>query len=55
MKIVVIGDTGLIWIKGCRQAAQARHKARAASPNSGVNTVTGEGAGLSAESRLGCR
>ena len=43
MKIVVIGGSGLI---GSRVVAKLRaegHEAVAASPNSGVNTLTGEG------------
>src|SRR5687768_9709664 len=43
MKIVVIGGTGLIGSKLVRQLAQRGHEAIAASPNTGVNTLTGEG------------
>ena len=43
MKIVVIGGTGLIGSKLVRQLAQRGHEAVAASPNTGVNTLTGEG------------
>lgn len=43
MKIVVIGGTGLIGSKLVNQLRELRHEAVAASPNSGVNTVTGKG------------
>ena len=43
MKIVVIGDTGLIGSKLVTKLNAVRHEAVAASPNSGVNTLTGEG------------
>ena len=43
MKIVVIGGTGLIGSKLCKKLAEHGHEAVAASPKSGVNTVTGEG------------
>src|SRR6201993_3171397 len=43
MKIVVIGGTGLIGSKLVIKLRQQGHEAIAASPNSGVNTVTGEG------------
>ena len=43
MKIVVIGGTGLIGSKLVKRLADDGHEAVAASPNSGVNTVTGEG------------
>lgn len=43
MKIVVIGGTGLIGSKLVGKLKQAGHEAVAASPASGVNTVTGEG------------
>ncbi|KRE30516.1 SDR family oxidoreductase [Agromyces sp. Soil535] len=43
MKIVVIGGTGLIGSKVVSELAQRGHEAVAASPNSGVNTITGEG------------
>jgi uncharacterized protein YbjT (DUF2867 family) len=42
MKIVVIGGTGLIGSKLVNKLREG-HEAVAASPNSGVNTVTGEG------------
>ena len=43
MKIVVIGGTGLIGSKVVSELAERGHEAVAASPNSGVNTLTGEG------------
>jgi uncharacterized protein YbjT (DUF2867 family) len=43
MKIVVIGGTGLIGSKLVNILRKAGHEAIAASPNSGVNTITGEG------------
>src|SRR5678810_1089636 len=43
MKIVVIGGTGLIGSKLVIKLREQGHEAIAASPNSGVNTVTGEG------------
>nr|WP_294863641.1 SDR family oxidoreductase [uncultured Pseudogulbenkiania sp.] len=43
MKIVVIGGTGLIGSKTVPILRQAGHEVVAASPKSGVNTITGEG------------
>jgi uncharacterized protein YbjT (DUF2867 family) len=43
MKIVVIGGTGLIGSKLVTNLTQHGHQAIAASPRTGVNTVTGEG------------
>jgi uncharacterized protein YbjT (DUF2867 family) len=43
MKIVVIGGTGLIGSKVVSLLSDHGHEAIAASPNSGVNTLTGEG------------
>src|SRR5579863_1201176 len=43
MKIVVIGGSGLIGSKLVNQLREHGHEAVAASPNSGVNTLTGEG------------
>ena len=43
MKIVVIGGTGLIGSKTVAILSQGGHEVIAASPNSGVNTITGEG------------
>src|SRR5687767_11290605 len=43
MKIVVIGGTGLIGSKLVATLRQRGHEVLAASPDSGVNTLTGEG------------
>ena len=43
MKIVVIGGTGLIGSKVVEQLRQKGHEVIAASPNTGINTITGEG------------
>jgi len=43
MKIVVIGGSGLIGTKLVNRLREKGHEAVAASPNSGVNTITGEG------------
>jgi uncharacterized protein YbjT (DUF2867 family) len=43
MKIVVIGGTGLIGSKTVERLRKKGHEVLAASPNSGVNTITGEG------------
>src|SRR6267142_3318324 len=43
MKIVVIGGTGLIGSKTVAILRQGGHEVPAASPQSGVNTITGEG------------
>ena len=43
MKIVVIGGTGLIGSKVVKKLREQGHDAVAAAPNTGVNTVTGEG------------
>jgi uncharacterized protein YbjT (DUF2867 family) len=43
MKIVVIGGTGLIGSKLVSKLGEHGHEAVAASPDSGVNTLTGEG------------
>jgi uncharacterized protein YbjT (DUF2867 family) len=45
MKVVVIGGTGLIGSKLVSRLHQKSHEVVAASPNSGVNTITGEGLG----------
>jgi uncharacterized protein YbjT (DUF2867 family) len=50
MKILVIGGTGLIGSKVVETLKQNGHEAIAASPNTGVNTITGEGL---KEARLG--
>src|SRR5215831_7865157 len=43
MKIVVIGGTGLIGSKTVPILRQRGHEVVAASPNTGVNSITGEG------------
>src|ERR1051326_7530809 len=43
MKIVVIGGTGLIGSKLVTKLREQGHEAIAASPNTGVNSITGEG------------
>jgi uncharacterized protein YbjT (DUF2867 family) len=43
MKIVVIGGSGLIGSKVVKKLREQGYEAIAASPNSGVNTLTGEG------------
>jgi len=43
MKIVVIGGTGLIGSKLVNELREHGHEAVAAAPNTGVNTITGEG------------
>ena len=43
MKIVVIGGTGLIGTKVVNNLRQRGHEVVAASPSTGVNTLTGEG------------
>jgi uncharacterized protein YbjT (DUF2867 family) len=43
MKIVVIGGTGLIGSKLVAKLREHGHEAVAASPKTGVNTITGEG------------
>jgi uncharacterized protein YbjT (DUF2867 family) len=43
MKIVVIGGSGLIGSKLVNKLRQVGHEVVAASPSSGVNTITGEG------------
>jgi uncharacterized protein YbjT (DUF2867 family) len=43
MKIVVIGGTGLIGSKLCKKLAERGHEVVAASPKSGVNSITGQG------------
>jgi len=42
MKIVLIGDTGLVGFKLVAVLRQHGQEVLAASPNSGVNTLTGE-------------
>src|SRR5262245_44502240 len=43
MKIVVIGGTGLIGSKLVEKLRTDGHEPLAAAPNTGVNTLTGEG------------
>src|SRR5258705_7185363 len=43
MKIVIIGGTGLIGSKLTNKLRQLGHEVTAAAPNTGVNTITGEG------------
>src|SRR6188474_435557 len=43
MKIIVIGGTGLIGSKTVAILRQLNHEVVAASPKSGVNTITGQG------------
>src|SRR5438094_5222454 len=43
MKIVVSGGTGLIGSKVVANVKQKGHEAIAAAPNTGINTITGEG------------
>lgn len=43
MKILVIGGTGLIGSRLVRKLREHGHEATAASPDTGVNTLTGEG------------
>jgi uncharacterized protein YbjT (DUF2867 family) len=43
MKIVVIGGTGLVGSQVVSKLGEHGHEAIAASPNTGVNTLTGEG------------
>lgn len=43
MKIVIIGGTGLIGSKTAERLRKHGHEVVAAAPNTGVNTITGEG------------
>ena len=45
MKLVIIGGTGLIGSKVVNKLRQHDHEAVAASPDTGVNTLTGQGLG----------
>jgi uncharacterized protein YbjT (DUF2867 family) len=45
MKVVVIGGTGLIGSKVVSDLVRQGHQAVAASPETGVNSITGEGLG----------
>jgi uncharacterized protein YbjT (DUF2867 family) len=50
MKVVVIGGTGLIGSKVVTRLRERGHEAVAAAPNTGVNTLTGEGLDAALES-----
>lgn len=52
MKIVVIGGSGLIGAKLVKNLRQQSHEVVAASPSSGVNTLTGEGLAEALEGAL---
>src|SRR4029077_19825486 len=43
MKIVIVGGTGLIGSKLVNKLRERGHEAVAAAPNTGVNSITGEG------------
>ena len=43
MKIVVVGGTGLVGSKVVEKLKLKGHEVIAAAPNTGVNTITGEG------------
>jgi len=43
MKILIIGGSGLIGSKLTQKLRQLGHEVNAASPATGVNTITGEG------------
>src|SRR6201984_2168743 len=43
MKIVVVGGTGLIGSKLVKKLRELGHEVVAAAPNTGVNSITGEG------------
>ena len=43
MKILVIGGTGLIGSKTVQKLSDLGHEVISASPNNGINTITGEG------------
>ena len=45
MKIVVVGGSGLIGSKLVRKLREHNHQVVSASPDSGINTLTGEGLG----------
>jgi uncharacterized protein YbjT (DUF2867 family) len=54
MKIVVIGGSGLIGKKLVNNLRQHGHEVVAASPSSGVNTLTGEGLGCTQRRHAVC-
>src|SRR4029453_10505739 len=49
MKVGVIGGTGLIGSKVVTRMRQREHETVAAAPNTGVNTLTGEGLDVALE------
>jgi uncharacterized protein YbjT (DUF2867 family) len=49
MKVVVIGGTGLIGSKLVELLSERHHEAVPAAPNTGVNTITGEGLAAAVE------
>ena len=51
MKIIVIGGTGLIGSKLVAKLREHGHEAVPAAPNTGVDTLTGEGPGRGADRR----
>lgn len=55
MKIVVIGGTGLIGRQLVNDLGKRGHEVIAASPSSGVDSITGEGLEGSAHGRTGRR
>ena len=55
MKIVVIGGSGLIGSKVVNSLRQRGHEVVAASPSTGVNTLTGEGLAEALTGRSGGR
>jgi uncharacterized protein YbjT (DUF2867 family) len=55
MKIAVIGGTGLIGSILVNKLRAHGHEAVAASPNSRVNTLPGEGAGNGVKLKIECR
>jgi uncharacterized protein YbjT (DUF2867 family) len=54
MKIAVIGGSGLIGSKLVKMLVERGHQAVPASPNSGVNTLTGEGLAEVTSARARC-
>jgi uncharacterized protein YbjT (DUF2867 family) len=55
MKIVVIGGSGLIGTKLVNKLREGGYDAVAASPASGVNTITGVGLAEALKGAPGCR
>jgi NAD(P)-dependent dehydrogenase (short-subunit alcohol dehydrogenase family) len=52
--LVVIGGSGLIGSRLCKNLAERDHQAVAASPRSGVNAMTGEGLAEAIAAAGGC-